>query len=46
MAELLGVQISFKGFFGDPFFVNPSKLICTPNMSFLLEVYFQQGLLR
>ena len=28
---ILGVQISFEDFFGGPFFVNPSKLICTPN---------------
>ena len=28
---ILGVQISFEGFYGGPSFVNPSKLICTPN---------------
>ena len=27
---LLGIQISFEGFFGGPSFVNPLKLICTP----------------
>ena len=29
---LLGVQISVEGFFGGPSFVNPSQLICTPNI--------------
>ena len=32
--SILGVQISFEGFFGAPSFVNPSKLICTPNRFF------------
>ena len=37
---LLGVQISFEGFFGDFAFVNPSKLICTPNnfVEFFLKI--------
>ena len=30
--NILGVQISFEGFFGDFAFVNPSKLIFTPNI--------------
>ena len=30
--EILGIQISFEGFFGDSSFVNPSKLICAPNI--------------
>ena len=34
--EILGVQISFEGFFGGLSFVNPSKLICSPNISFLV----------
>ena len=33
--NILGVQISFEGFFGGPSFVNPSKLICTPNINIL-----------
>ena len=28
---ILGVQINFEGFFGGTSFVNPSKIICTPN---------------
>ena len=32
------VQISFEGFFGGPSFVNPSKLICTPNILGFLNI--------
>ena len=31
VGNIFGVQISFEGFFGGPSFVNPSKLIRTPN---------------
>ena len=30
--NILGIKISFEGFFGDFAFFNPSKLICTPNI--------------
>ena len=38
---VLGVQINFEGFFGGPSFINPSKLIYTPN-TFLLAFLGQK----